>query len=313
MGISRLFETNGNSDAKRRLEVLAVPGAETEFRLFPSEDSEVSINSGNLNMDTGGLFSNRFQEAGIYSFGLRNLYLIGFFGLFLSLFCFGFFLSSYLFSSPGIKVAFAFILAVYFGLAGFLFLLKRRAAVHEREVLLNLPLALEGIILLVESGLGILPAMNSLIKSSDKKNPVMAYFQRVYNLSSSGLQFREALRIVSSSVPNLPALRHVLLHLDISHTDGGEILPSLRGLSSYCQTEWKLSVQSRVKRLENLVVFPVFLAVIGLLFLTAAVPILPILDLQDELKGGRSVNKIINGEIDEGPSQGLRRVVEPSR
>jgi type II secretory pathway component PulF len=92
----------------------------------------------------------------------------------------------------------------------------------------------------------------------------------------------QALSIVSDSVPQR-TLRHVLLHLDISGTEGGELVPALRNLSEYVHNEWKLSVETRVKRLENLVVFPVFASVMGLLVLTSAVPLVPILEFMDTL------------------------------
>jgi len=228
-------------------------------------------------------FSQKFREAGVFSKGQRSFYMFCFLGYLVALVALGLYVTKNLAQSFAAQFVISLVICSYLGLIGILFFLRSRARAHEQEVLLKLPLALEGLILLVQSGLGVLPAIDALVKSSDERNPVMVYLKQAYDLSSNGLAFRDASRVVSTSIPNLPVLRHVLLHLDISQVDGGEILPSLRSLSDYCQAEWKLSVQSRVRRLENLVVFPVFLSVIGLLFLTAAVPIVPILELQAKL------------------------------
>ena len=49
-------------------------------------------------------------------------------------------------------------------------------------------------------------------------------------------------------------------------------------------TQRSSSYENRVRRLENLVVFPVFVSVIGLMCLTAAVPLVPVLKLKESLQ-----------------------------
>lgn len=58
-----------------------------------------------------------------------------------------------------------------------------------------------------------------------------------------------------------------------------------------------MQVETRVKRLENLVVFPVFLAVMGLLLLTSAVPLVPVIDFMTSMKNGA------NGNVADQPVQ----------
>ena len=173
----------------------------------------------------------------------------------------------------------------YLGFTGFAFFLRYHQREHEREVMFQMPIFLESLILLVESGLGILPALERVVpgkQQTRKISPVTRLFQLVYQLSASGMPFTQALETVAEVTPQR-IVRHVLLHLDISGTEGGELVPSLRNLSDHAHMEWKLSVEQRVRRLENLVVFPVFASVLGLMFLTAAVPVVPLLDLKDIL------------------------------
>jgi len=177
----------------------------------------------------------------------------------------------------GIGAAFV---GIYLSALVCLYGLKALAANLEREIMFRLPIFLESVILLVESGLGVLPALQKVVSSGieeNKKDPVIRIMKAVYDLSSGGIPFGQSLEIISEKIDNKP-LRHVLLHLDISSSEGGALIPSLRGLSEYAHREWKLSVEARVKRLENLVVFPVFASVIGLMVLTVAVPIVPVVD-----------------------------------
>ena len=75
------------------------------------------------------------------------------------------------------------------------------------------------------------------------------------------------------------------------------MIPALRGLSEHAHTEWRLSVEHRVRRLENWVVFPVFGAVLGLLLLLSAVPLVPLLSLNQSLQT-KSLNLKAGGDAD---------------
>jgi Flp pilus assembly protein TadB len=184
---------------------------------------------------------------------------------------------------------------VYTGFLSWIFYLKWRTANFEREIMFQLPLSLESLILLVESGLGILPALEKMVSNENKvtsnQNPVNRVFKIVYDLTSHGMEFSRAIEVVAEAI-HINALKHVLLHLDLSGSEGAELIPSLRGLSNHAHLEWKLNVEHRVRKLENLVVFPVFISVIGLMLLTAAVPMVPLLDLKDKL----NVNKPLRQE-----------------
>ncbi len=163
--------------------------------------------------------------------------------------------------------------------------LRRMKMEFQRAILFGLPLTLESLILLVESGLGILPAIEKLIVSANeanKKDPVTLILGLLYRLTYNGIPFTEASKMVADLIDN-PALRHVLLHLDLSGSEGGSIKSSLRSLSNYSHNEWKVSVEVRVKRLENLVVFPVFTSVIGLMILIAAVPLVSVKEFTEKM------------------------------
>lgn len=182
---------------------------------------------------------------------------------------------------------------LYCGFLAAVAFLRWRTGEVRRDMLYQLPLLLEGLVLLVESGLGVLPAVQCLVakrRQVGEESFAAKVLGVTYELSAHGLPFGSAAQLVSASVDFQP-LRHVLLHLDLSNAEGGEIIPSLRSLSDYAHTEWRLSVETRVRRLENLVVFPVFTAVLGLMLLTASVPIVPVLDFFQSLKSSRTVQQ----------------------
>ncbi len=201
------------------------------------------------------------------------------------------------FGKPFMLVAGTF-LGAYFGLCAWFIFIRVRTREFEREVLFQLPLTLESLILLVESGLGVLPSIERLVSMKDgafRPNPVTRLLRLVYQLASHGMPLSVALEQVADAADQ-KVLRHILLHLDISGSEGGELIPSLRSLSDHSHTEWRLSVEHRVKRLENSVVFPVFAAVMGLMLLTASVPIVPVLQFRDSLdKTNRAVQSVEKG------------------
>lgn len=173
----------------------------------------------------------------------------------------------------------------YIGLLVTLTFLKRRSIIIERQILYRLPLALEAILLLVQSGLGILPAIQTVILNERKKggqNPALFFLSLVYELTSSGLPLGTSLELVANNVENR-VLAHVFMHLDISANEGGELSTSLRSLSDYAHSEWKLAVETRVRRLENFAVFPVFFGLMGLVMITISVPLVPIADFMGKM------------------------------
>ncbi|MCC6952521.1 MAG: type II secretion system F family protein [Deltaproteobacteria bacterium] len=167
-----------------------------------------------------------------------------------------------------------------------LFRLRHREVAHRGRLLSSLPLLLESLILLVESGLGLLPALAACSEASDIRHvPAARYFTLVYARVASGIPLSEAVRSVALRAAH-PAIRHVLLHLDVAGSEGGKLGDALRSLSDYAHAEWKLWVEERVRRLENLAVFPVFASVLGLMLVIGAVPLAKVHNIRGALAAG---------------------------
>jgi pilus assembly protein TadC len=185
-----------------------------------------------------------------------------------------------------VKAILFFISFLYASSMGYFIWLKYKINKVEREVYYDTPLFLEELVLLVESGLALFSALQQICindKSKSKKSLVRRYMSDAYRMASSGLPVSEAFEFTARNCQFKP-IKNVLLHLDVSSSVGGELVHALQALASQVHQEWKMSVETRVKKLENLVVFPVFAGVMGMMLLTAAVPLVPILDFMNSIK-----------------------------
>ena len=224
----------------------------------------------------------RYGQAGLLTLTSQGQAQIASYGLFSALFLLGLIVGYQKFSLWGALGG--AVLALYLAFTIWLAVLQTCTRHFHRRILFQIPLFLEDIILLVEAGLGVLPAIEKVVSAPDgKTNQVKTIFAMVYQLAAHGLPFGKALELIADQI-DVKVLRHVLMHMDIANSEGGELIPSLRALSDHAHSEWRLAVEARVKKLENMVVFPVFFAVIGLMLLVAAVPMVPLLNLKDSLK-----------------------------
>ncbi len=193
-------------------------------------------------------------------------------------------------------------LGIYFALLCWFIWLASKTKNVLRAAYFDLPLILEELILLVESGLGLFPALEKVCVYQDSDfeygDPGVCRksFKRAYTLAVHGMPVSHAFAMVSKGTSCLP-LKQVLIHLDVSASIGGELLTSLRSLSDQVHKEWKMQVETRVKRLENIVVFPVFLSVMGLLLLTSAVPLVPVFEFMSGLKKGTAIEKSTSPDL----------------
>lgn len=167
---------------------------------------------------------------------------------------------------------------------------KVKAKNFERELLFYLPLTLEQLLLLTHAGLGVVSAVRELV-DAETYNPIVPFLTAVYQRAERGETFESALADVAEHCP-FHTLKHFFLHLETSMALGAELAHSLTQLSEHIHREWQVSLEGMVRRLESAVVFPVFFAVIGLLVLVAAVPIVPLLELSDNMKQSQEASML---------------------
>lgn len=155
--------------------------------------------------------------------------------------------------------------------------LNVRARRLESAILNELPLMLESLTLLVEAGVSLVSALDQLTPTeSEGRRYILSLLHEARRESSAGVELSTALRGLAGLVP-FSAARHVVFHLDLGLREGGSCARSLRALADYSHAEWQLAVTTRIRRLETLIVFPVFTAVLGLLMLISSGPLLTLL------------------------------------
>ena len=183
---------------------------------------------------------------------------------------------------PSLDITLLAVGSVSTGWIGWLVFLRRSELEFQRNLIYSIPIALENLILLVEAGLGLIPAIGAMIENGTSL-AVNHYFRSIFDACHSGIPVVDSFKSVAHA-SNSPALRAMCIHLELAATDGTELGPALRSLRAHFAREWKLSVEERIKRLENLVIFPVFLSVIGMMLLLAAVPLVPVFELRETLR-----------------------------
>ncbi len=184
------------------------------------------------------------------------------------------------------------VFVIYTLLLGYSLLIKFLKNNSEREIYYDTPLFLEELVLLIESGLALFPALQEICdkkkQGKSKNSLVRQYMASVYALTLAGLPMSDAFAKIARQTPFTP-IKNLLLHLDVSSSVGGELIFALQSLAEQVHKEWKLEVETRVRKLENLVVFPVFAAVMGMMLMTAAVPLVPIMEFMNGI-GSKSAS-----------------------
>lgn len=167
--------------------------------------------------------------------------------------------------------------------------IKRRAHTAAlREIDFYLPIVMERIVMAVEAGLDILPAMTRIIEiaqaeaSSDDKttclDPVSRLLCLAVSLVEAGLSFDEALTEVAQAVPS-PAFKHAFVHLAVAHREGGELILPLRELSDATQLYFQESVEEEIAKMPVRATLPLLCTFAGLILFFVTAPLMQVLGL----------------------------------
>ncbi len=152
---------------------------------------------------------------------------------------------------------------------------------HRKRLAFYLPLTIERLVMSVQSGLDIGPAIERLVASRGNSridNPCEELFSQVLALNQSGLTLEESLNEVSNASP-LPTIRHTFSHLASAQRDGGEILRPLIELADAAQQAYQEEMDEEIAKLPIKATLPLILTFAGLLICMMTPPILQVLSL----------------------------------
>ena len=189
-----------------------------------------------------------------------------------------------------------FLVSLSLGFSLFLFALllvrKKVIANYHRKLLFELSFFLENLLLLCSAGLGLSAAVQR-VTHEEAKGSLTPFFIEFLRRLENGDSSQEATSALAEVAP-IAAIRHVFVQLDLGTGVGAPVTDVLSALNEYSAEEWRLCVESSIRRIEVAVVFPVFAAVFGFLLLVASGPIVSIANLDLERKS--DVSRVIRAE-----------------
>ena len=169
---------------------------------------------------------------------------------------------------------------------------KRRAAAYIRSIEFFLPVVMERIVMAVEAGLDILPAIKAVVDleragDSDEEeqslqeaaiDPVSRLLGIVHQLSESGLGVEQALKDVAELV-ECPALRHAFIHLGVAQKEGGELIVPLRELSDSTQLYYQETVEEEIAKMPVKATAPLLCTFGGLIICFITSPLIQVMTM----------------------------------
>ncbi|NMC62578.1 MAG: hypothetical protein GYA55_05350 [SAR324 cluster bacterium] len=154
----------------------------------------------------------------------------------------------------------------------------------QRLLEFHLPIVMEQIVMAVESGMDVIPAVGTILEIHNKQdssdinkttNPVIRILDIVFKLSQGGIPFEKALSEVSSRT-NSNALRHAFVHLGLAQSEGGELVTPLRELSDATQAYYQETVELEIAKMPIKATLPLVLTFAGLIIFFISIPLVQI-------------------------------------
>ncbi len=154
-----------------------------------------------------------------------------------------------------------------------------------RELDFYTPIVMERIVMAVEAGHDILPAITIACELGEKcsasskvMDPVSELLKKIIKLIEHGISLDEALSKASTSSPSR-TVRHALLHLALAHKQGGELITPLRELSDATQSQYQEIIEEQIAKLPARATLPLLCTFAGLILMFLAVPVVQVISM----------------------------------
>ena len=170
-------------------------------------------------------------------------------------------------------------------------MLRKRQKRYQRSTEFYLPIVMERIVMSVQAGLDIFPAVRTAlatgspeVKSEDDvgnvakyRDPVSRLLAMAVRLTERGLSFDESLNHVARMIDS-SGMRHAFIHLGLAQREGGELIGPLRELSDSTQIYFQESVEEEIAGMPVKATMPLMLTFAGLISFCMASPIIQLLE-----------------------------------
>jgi len=163
-------------------------------------------------------------------------------------------------------------------------MIRRRRNHYIREIVFFLPVVMERIVMAVQAGLDIIPAIKAATSLSDDNHevdPVTRLLKVVAKLTESGLGFEQSLKEIAAT-SHCSALKHAFLHLAVAQKEGGILVMPLRELSDSTQLYYQESIEEEIAEMPVKATMPLICTFAGLLLCFLVPPFLQILSILSE-------------------------------
>ena len=161
---------------------------------------------------------------------------------------------------------------------------RRARAALSRSIEFYLPIVMERMVMAVQAGLDIVPAMRTAVFQArprcvdSRPDPVSRLLRTVLALTERGVTLEQSLREVASRV-DCTALRHAFIHLAIAQREGGEIVYPLKELSDSTQLYYQDSIEEEIARLPVKATMPLLCIFAGLVICFITSPVIQVLNM----------------------------------
>lgn len=158
-----------------------------------------------------------------------------------------------------------------------------------RQIDFFLPIVMERVVMAVEAGKDIMPALRSVVQVSERdhsrsdspRDPVSSLVALVVALTEGGFTLETALKEVSAEVPSA-AVKHAFVHLAVAAQEGGELIHPLRELSDATQQYYQEQVEEEIATLPVRATIPLLATFAGLILFFITAPLMQVLGMMSE-------------------------------
>lgn len=173
---------------------------------------------------------------------------------------------------------------------------RRAKRNYIRSIEFYLPIVMERIVMAVQAGLDVIPALHNLSRldletlaasgpRSLGKNerfaaldPVTRLLRIVVQFTEAGLSFEQSMREIADLV-ECSALRHAFVHLAVAQREGGELVTPLRELSDATQLYYQESIEEELAAMPVKATVPLLCTFAGLIMIFITAPLVQVITM----------------------------------
>lgn len=157
---------------------------------------------------------------------------------------------------------------------------RKKIADRKFQVEAKLPIAIERLLMTVQSGLDIIPAIEQIYESEDNDptNDLFVQLHKAVRRAELGSTFDLELMNIKETI-NLRSIKNIFNHIAFAHREGSEITTALSELADAVQKQFEENIEEEIAKMPAKAILPMILTFAGLIICFLTSPILQVLDI----------------------------------